>query len=291
MSLAANVLEGIIYGASLGMLYVLVALGLTLIFGLMEVVNFAHGAFVTLGAYLGITFLGLTGSFWLSMVLAGVVVGVLGLAIERTVIRRLYDEEPIYQLLLTFGLALLLEGVVILTYGQDNQLLSAPALLQGSPVPIGPATVPQYRVFLILFTGVLVAGVWLAIQRTKLGLIVKAGIEDRERAQMIGVRLSRVNMLIMAVGAGLAAISGFLSGPLLGVSPQLGTGLLIISFVIVVIGGLGNIRGTIIAGLMIGILFSLTSFFYPDLADPVIYVAMAVVLLVRPQGLFGGVES
>jgi len=157
MSLAANVLEGVIYGASLGMLYVLVALGLTLIFGLMEVVNFAHGAFVTLGAYLGITFLDLTGSFWLSMVLAGVVVGVLGLAIERTVIRRLYGEEPIYQLLLTFGLALLLEGVVILTYGQDNQLLSAPALLQGSPVPVGPATVPQYRVFLIVFTGVLVA--------------------------------------------------------------------------------------------------------------------------------------
>lgn len=291
MSLASTVLEGIIYGASLGMLYVLVALGLTLIFGLMDVVNFAHGAFVTLGAYLGITFLDVTGSFWLAMVLAGLAVALLGLVIERTFIKRLYEENPIYQLLLTFGIALLLEGAIILVYGQDNQLLSTPALFQGAPIAIGPATVPQYRLFIIVFTGLLVAAVWLTIQRTKLGLVVKAGIEDRERAEMLGIRLSRVNMLIMAVGAGLAAVSGVLSGPLLGVSPHLGTGLLIISFVIVVIGGLGNIRGTIVAGLLVGILYSLTSFFYPGLADPSIYVAMAVVLLVKPHGLFGSVEA
>jgi branched-chain amino acid transport system permease protein len=291
MSLASNLLEGVIYGTSLGMLYVLVAMGLTLIFGLMDVVNFAHGAFVTLGAYFGITFLDMTGNFWVSMVLAGVVVAAIGLAIERTFIKRLYEENPIYQLLLTFGLALLLEGAVIIVYGQDNQLISPPSILQGAPVAIGPATIPQYRVFLIVFTGVLVAAVWLAIQRTKLGLIVKAGIEDRERAEMLGIRLSYINMLIMAVGAGLAAISGFLSGPLLGVNPHLGTGLLIVSFVIVVIGGLGNIKGTIVAGLLVGILSSLTSFFYPTLAGPSIFVAMVVVLLVKPQGLFGGVEA
>jgi branched-subunit amino acid ABC-type transport system permease component len=291
MSLASTVLEGVIYGTSLGMLYVLVAMGLTLIFGLMDVVNFAHGAFVTLGAYFGITFLEMTGNFWVSMVLAGVIVAAIGLAIERTFIKRLYEENPIYQLLLTFGLALLLEGAVIIIYGQDNQLISAPSILQGAPVAIGPATIPQYRVFLIVFTGVLVSAVWLAIQRTKLGLIVKAGIEDRGRAEMLGIRLSYINMLIMAVGAGLAAVSGFLSGPLLGVNPHLGTGLLIVSFVIVVIGGLGNIKGTIVAGLLVGILSSLTSFFYPTLAGPSIFVAMVVVLLVKPQGLFGGVEA
>jgi branched-subunit amino acid ABC-type transport system permease component len=291
MSLASTVLEGVIYGASLGMLYVLVALGLTLIFGLMDVVNFAHGAFVTLGAYFGITFIDVTGNFWVAMLLAGLAVALLGLAIERTFIKRLYEENPIYQLLLTFGLALLLEGAVIIVYGQDNQLISPPSILQGAPVAIGPATIPQYRLFLIVFTGLLVAAVWFAIQRTKLGLIVKAGIEDRERAEMLGIRLSRVNMLIMAVGAGLAAVSGVLSGPLLGVNPHLGTGLLIISFVVVVIGGLGNIRGTIVAGLLVGILYSLTSFFYPSLADPSIYVAMAVVLLVKPHGLFGSVEA
>jgi branched-subunit amino acid ABC-type transport system permease component len=291
MSLASTVLEGVIYGTSLGMLYVLVAMGLTLIFGLMDVVNFAHGAFVTLGAYFGITFLEMTGNFWVSMVLAGVIVAAIGLAIERTFIKRLYEENPIYQLLLTFGLALLLEGAVIIIYGQDNQLISVPSILQGAPVAIGPATIPQYRVFLIVFTGVLVSAVWLAIQRTKIEIIVKAGIEDRGRAEMRGIRLSYITMLIMAVGAGLAAVSGFLSGPLLGVNPHLGTGLLIVSFVIVVIGGLGNIKGTIVAGLLVGILSSLTSFFYPTLAGPSIFVAMVVVLLMKPQGLFGGVEA
>jgi branched-chain amino acid transport system permease protein len=291
MGLATTIFEGAIYGVSLGMLYVLVATGLTLIFGMMEVVNFAHGAFVTMGAYIGLTTIGLTGSFWLAILVAGITVGLLGIVIERTLISRLYGADPIFQLLLTFGVALLLEGAIIFVYGQQNQRIEAPALLQGSPVAIGPATVPQYRIFIIVFTGILVLAIWLGIQRTKLGLIVKAGIEDRERTAMLGIRLNRVNVLIMGIGSGLAALSGVLAAPILGVTPHTGTGLLIISFAIIVIGGLGNIRGTIAAGLFIGILFSITQFVLPDLAGPSVFIAMAVVLLVRPEGLFGGTAT
>jgi len=291
MGLVTTILEGAIYGVSLGMLYVLVATGLTLIFGMMEVVNFAHGAFVTMGAYIGLTTIEFTGNFWLAIVVAALAVGLLGIFIERTLISRLYGADPIFQLLLTFGVALLLEGAIIVMYGEQNQRIEAPALLQGDPIALGPATIPQYRLFIIAFTGVLVLAIWLGIQRTKLGLIVKAGIEDRERTAMLGIRLSRVNVLIMGVGSGLAALSGVLAAPILGITPHTGTGLLIISFAIIVIGGLGNIRGTITAGLLIGILFSVTQFVLPDLAGPSVFIAMAVVLLVRPQGLFGGAAA
>lgn len=291
MGLVTTILEGAIYGVSLGMLYVLVATGLTLIFGMMEVVNFAHGAFVTMGAYIGLTTIEFTGNFWLAIVVAALAVGLLGIIIERTLISRLYGADPIFQLLLTFGVALLLEGAIIVMYGEQNQRIEAPALLQGDPIALGPATIPQYRLFIIAFTGVLVLAIWLGIQRTKLGLIVKAGIEDRERTAMLGIRLSRVNVLIMGVGSGLAALSGVLAAPILGITPHTGTGLLIISFAIIVIGGLGNIRGTITAGLLIGVLFSVTQFVLPDLAGPSVFIAMAVVLLVRPQGLFGGAAA
>ena len=291
MGLLTTLLEGILYGTSLGMLYVLVALGLTLIFGLMDVINFAHGAFVTLGAYLGISTIAFTGSFWLALLVAGLAVGLLGVVIERSLLVRLYDAPPIFQLLLTFGVALVVEGLIILSYGQENQRIETPALLQGDPIAIGPALLPKYRLFIIVFTGILVALIWFGIQRTKLGLIIKAGIEDRERTELLGIRLSRINMLIMGIGSSLAAISGILAGPLLGADPHLGTGLLITSFVIVVIGGLGNIRGTIVAGLLVGVLYSVISFTIPSLADPSIFVAMAGVLLLRPQGLFGSVEA
>jgi branched-subunit amino acid ABC-type transport system permease component len=291
MGLLTTLLEGVLYGTSLGMLYVLVALGLTLIFGLMDVINFAHGAFVTLGAYLGISTIAFTGNFWLALLVAGLAVGLLGVVIERSLLVRLYGAPPIFQLLLTFGVALVVEGLIILSYGQDNQRVETPALLQGDPIAIGPALLPKYRLFIIVFTGILVALIWFGIQRTKLGLIIKAGIEDRERTELLGIRLSRINMLIMGIGSGLAAISGILAGPLLGADPHLGTGLLITSFVIVVIGGLGNIRGTIVAGLLVGVLYSIVSFTIPSIADPSIFVVMAGVLLLRPQGLFGSVEA
>lgn len=291
MSTFTTLVEGALYGLSLGMLYVLVALGLTLIFGLMDVINFAHGAMMTLGAYIGIVTVSVTGNFWIALLAAGLLVGMLGVGIERTTVRRLYDFSPIYQLLLTFGIALIIEGAIILRYGFDNRRLASPDLVAGSPVSIGPAIIPRYRLFIIVFTTVLVGFLWFLIQRSKLGLIIKAGIEDRERTQLLGIRLSRINMLIFGVGAGLAAMAGVLAAPLFGVNPHFGTRFLIVSFVIIVVGGLGNIRGTIVAGLLIGVLYSITIFFYQAAADPIIYFAMILVLLIRPEGLFGGTTT
>lgn len=286
-----TVLEAIIYGLSLGMIYLLVALGLTLIFGLMDVINFAHGAFVTLGAYVGMVVWGVTGSYWLALVIVVITVGALGAVIERGFVKRLYDVDHIYQLLLTFGIALIIEGMIIIAYGEGSQQLSTPGFTSGSPVSLGPAVIPRYRLFIILFTLVLVTAIWLTIQRTRLGLIIKAGIQDRERAQLLGIRLSYVNMTIFAVGAALAAIGGFMAGPLLGVNPHLGTNLLIISFAIVIIGGLGNIGGTIMAALLLGIIYNISLFFYPSAANAMIFVAMGVVLIIKPEGLFGEVAT
>jgi branched-chain amino acid transport system permease protein len=291
MSIVIQLIEGSIYGLALGMLYVMVALGLTLIFGLMDVINFAHGAMVTLGAYLGFTTAAATGSFWIALVLPFFVVGLLGAIIERGLIKRLYDLNHIYQLLLTFGISLVIEGLIIVQYGQEARQLSRPAMLAGSPVTIGPASVPKYRLFLIIFTLVLVTVIWYIIQRSKLGLIIKAGIEDRERTQLLGVHLSRVNVLVFSVGAGLAAMAGVLAAPLLGVTPQLGTGLLITSFVVVIIGGLGNIKGTIIAALLLGIVYNVTLFLRPGLANSMIFVMMLIVLFLKPEGLFGGTTA
>lgn len=287
----ATILEAVIYGVSLGMIYLMVALGLTLIFGLMDVINFAHGAFVTLGAYVGLVAWNVTGSYWLAFVILTLAVGLLGIVIERGFVQRLYGVDHIYQLLLTFGLALIIEGLIIIVYGEGNQQLSTPAFTSGSPVAIGPAVVPRYRLFIIGFTLVLVLSVWLVIQRTRLGLIIKAGIQDRERTQLLGIRLGYVNMAVFAVGAGLAAIAGFLAGPLLGVNPHLGTNLLIISFAIVIIGGLGNIGGTILASLLLGIIYNLSLFFYPSAANAMVFIAMGIVLILKPEGLFGEVTT
>lgn len=287
MALSQTVLEGLLYGLSLGMLYVLVALGLTLIFGMMDVINFAHGAFVTAGAYLGFSTLGVVDNFWVGLLVAGLVIGVLGVVIERLFLKRLYETDHIYQLLLTFGLALIIEGAIIIRYGQNNRRISTPELFAGDPVQIATAYIPQYRLFLIAFTTVLVVLVWYGLQRTKIGLIIKAGIEDRERTELHGIRLSRINMLIMGVGAAFAAMAGYLAGPLFRVHPHLGTNFLIISFVVVVIGGLGSFTGAIVAGLLIGVLYSLMQFLLPGFAEMSTFVAMIIILIVKPYGLFG----
>jgi branched-chain amino acid transport system permease protein len=291
MSTLSTVLEAIIYGISLGMIYLLISLGLTLIFGLMNVINFAHGALVTLGAYLGLTAWNASGSYWLSLIAVAVLVGLLGSGIERGLVKRLYDVDHIFQLLLTFGLALIIEGLLIIQYGEGNQQLNPPAFTEGSPVPLGPALIPRYRLFIIFFTVLVVAIVWITIQRTRLGLVIKAGIQDRERTLLLGIRLGRINMLVFAVGAGLAAIGGFLAGPLLGVAPNLGTKLLITSFAIVIIGGLGDIRGTIVAALLLGIVYNLSLFFYPPIASAIIFIVMGGVLVLKPEGLFGEVTA
>ena len=287
MSFFATLFEAILFGISLGMIYLLVALGLTLIFGLMDVINFAHGALLTLGAYIGLTTWDATGSYWLAFLILVLSVALFGALMERGLVKRLYGYNPIYQLLLTFGVALIIEGVIIQIYGEGGQRLDTPGFIDGGPVAIGPAMVPQYRIYIIAITLALLSVIWIVLQRSRLGLIIKAGIQDRERTELLGIRLGRVNMIVFATGAALAAIAGFLAGPLLGVNPHLGTELLIISFAIVIIGGLGNIRGTVIAALLLGIVYNVSLFFYPSVADAMIFVVMGAVLIFKPHGLFG----
>lgn len=287
MAAVVTLLEGILFGLALGMIYLMVALGLTLIFGLMEVINFAHGALVTLGAYIGMTTWNVTGNYWVALIILMLSVGVLGAVLERSLVKRLYGYNPLYQLLLTFGVAFIVEGLIVIQYGEGGQQLSTPGFTDGSPIDIGPAVMPRYRLYIIIFTLVLLSIVWVVLQRSRLGLIIKAGIEDRERIQLLGVKLGRINMIVFAAGSALAAAAGFLAGPILGVNPNLGSELLIISFAIVIIGGLGSIRGTVVASLLLGIVFNVSLFFYPAVADAMIFFVMGLVLVVMPDGLFG----
>jgi branched-chain amino acid transport system permease protein len=273
------------------MIYLLVSLGLTLIFGLMDVINFAHGALVTLGAYLGLSAWAISGNYWVAFFALALVAGLIGAGLERGLVKRLYDVDHIYQLLLTFGIALIIEGLIILRYGEQNQRLEAPAFTSGDPITVGSAVVPRYRLYIIGVAVVLVLVVWLAIQRTQLGLIIKAGIQDRERTELLGIRLGRINMLVFGIGASLAAIGGFLAGPLLGVNPHMGSNLLIISFAIVIVGGLGSIRGTIVSALLLGIAYNVALFFYPIVANAIIFIVMGGVLILKPEGIFGGVQA
>jgi branched-subunit amino acid ABC-type transport system permease component len=280
--------EALMYGLSLGMLYILVALGLTMIFGLMDVINFAHGAMITLGAYIGVRVIGQGFSFWAAAVVGAFSVGVLGLVIERYLVRRLYGINLIYQLLLTFGIALVIEGAIILFWGQTYQQLSAPPSLTGNPVTIGGVNMPSYRVFIIVTATLLVTAIYLTLQSSRLGLIIKAGMEDRERTQLLGINLELINLLIFGVGGVLAGLAGVLAAPLFGVQPTLGTNFLLISFIIIVMGGLGNVKGTIVSGLIIGILYNFGLFFYPKFAEVGIFALLIAVILYKPEGIYGG---
>lgn len=273
-------------GVALGSVFVLLAIGLSLIFGLLTVVNFAHGAFYMVGAYVGVFLLGLTGNFWLALVLVPLVVGAMGLFVERFLVRPLYGRGIDYPLLLTFGLGLVLVELVRILFGLEGVPFDVPEALQGA-VNIGVGWFPLYRLFLIGVTIVLVTGLWLFLERTSYGLIIRAGARDPEIMRVLGVDISRVWLVVFAIGTGLAGLAGVLSAPMTSVIPDMGTTVLVEAFVVTVVGGMGSLLGAVVAGLMVGIIIAMTSLFYPELADLAMFILMAAVLLVRPQGLFG----
>lgn len=273
-------------GVALGSVFVLLAVGLSLIFGLLTVVNFAHGAFYMVGAYVGVYVLGLTGNFWLALLVVPFAVGGLGLFVERFLVRPLYGRGIDYPLLLTFGLGLVLVELVRIFFGLDGVPFDVPDALQGA-VNIGVGWFPLYRLFLIGVTVVLVTGLWLFLEKTSYGLIIRAGARDPEIMRVLGVDISRVWLVVFGLGAGLAGFAGVLSAPMTSVIPDMGTSVLVEAFVVTVVGGMGSLLGAVVAGLMVGIIISMTSLFYPELADLAMFILMAAVLLVRPQGLFG----
>jgi branched-chain amino acid transport system permease protein len=273
-------------GIALGAVYALLALGLSLIFGMLRVVNFAHGAFFMVGAFLGVYFLGLTGSFWFSLLLTPLAVGAIGLVVERFLVRPLYGRGIDDPLLLTFGLSYVMIDVVRVVFGVEGLATSTPAALRGA-VNLGFGYFPLYRLFLIGATALVVLGLWLFIEKTRYGLIIRAGSRDPEIVRVLGVDISRVWLLVFGIGTAIAGLSGVLAAPTRAVNPEMGISVLAESFVVTVVGGMGSLPGAVVAGLLVGVVVSMTSLFAPDLAELSIFVLMAVVLLIKPNGFFG----
>jgi branched-chain amino acid transport system permease protein len=281
-ALAAQVFTGLVLGG----IFVLMAIGLSLIFGLMTVVNFAHGSFYMLGAYVAFSLLGLTKSFWLTLVLAPLVVASLGFLVERFLIRRLYGRSPDDPLLLTFGLSLAMVEGAKLVWGKIGLTFDPPKQL-ASAVDLGFMNFPVYRLFVIAVTAAVLIALWLFLEKTNVGLVIRAGSRDALMVRALGVDLNRIWLLVFGIGIGIAALAGVLAAPMRGVYAEMGVEIIIDSFVVVVVGGMGSLPGAIVAGLLMGEIVSLTTFFAPKLAELVIFIVMAIVLLVRPSGLFG----
>lgn len=276
----------LVTGVALGAVYALLAIGLSLIFGMLTVVNFAHGAFYMVGAFLGVYFLSLTGSFWLSLVLTPLAVGALGLLTERFLVRPLYGRGIDYPLLLTFGLSYVLIEAMRVLFGIEGLPSTTPEALRGA-VNLGIGYFPKYRLFLIGATAVIVLALWLFIEKTRYGLIIRAGSRDPEIVRVLGVDVSKIWLLVFGIGTAIAGLSGILASPTRAVNPEMGIPILAESFVVTVVGGMGSLPGAVVAGLLVGVVFSMTALLAPDYAELSIFVLMAVVLLIRPQGFFG----
>jgi len=276
----------IINGIGIGMLYFLLAVGLSIVFGLLRFVNFAHGAFYLLGAYFCWQMLHWGWSFWLALALAPVAVGLLGWLMENVMLRHVYAKAHEFHIIVTVGLALVAQELVILQWGPLGETVATPAALQGV-VLWGDFIYPKYRLFVIGFTAVLAAILWWLLEGTRLGSIVRAGSESTEMVALLGLNAQRIFGLVFALGAATAALAGVLAAPIRGVEPFMGIEALGIAFVIVVVGGLGSFSGALVGGVLIGIVQSIMSTLWPEGARLMIYIAMAAVLLLRPHGLLG----
>jgi len=270
-----------------GAFYAMLSLGLAVIFGLLGIVNFAHGALYMLGAFAAWIMLDQFGlNYWFALVLAPLTVGILGVIIERLFLKHLYKLDPLYGLLLTFGLALVLEGVFREIYGVSGQNYNVPDLLAGS-MDLGFMRLPIYRAWVVVVSLVVCLGTWFLIERTRLGAYLRAGTENAPLVQAFGVNVPMMVMLTYGAGAGLAALAGVLAAPIIQVNPLMGSNLIIVVFAVVVIGGMGSILGSVITGLGLGIVEGLTRVFYPEASNIVVFVIMVIVLMFRPAGLFG----
>src|ERR687887_1094178 len=282
-ALFGQLLLGLINGS----FYALLSLGLAIIFGLLDIVNFAHGALYMLGAFVASITLSSFGiGYWPALLLSPIVVGILGVVIERTMLRRLYGLDNVYGLLLTFGLTLIIEGVFHEQYGNSGLPYAVPGLLQGG-VRLPFMYLPQYRAWVVVVSMVVCFTCWVVIERTKLGSYLRAGTENPKLVQAFGINVPLMFTLTYGFGVALAAFAGVMAAPIYQVSPAMGSNLIIVVFAVVVIGGVGSILGSILTGLGLGVIEGLTKYFYPPAASVVVFFIMAIVLLVRPAGLFG----
>ena len=286
-NLALQIFNGLVQGS----FYALLSLGLAIIFGVLRVVNFAHGAFFMLGAFAAYI-VGLQGgvSFWPALILAPIAVGLIGVVLERLLIRHLDQLDPLYNFLLTFGVTLILQDAMRLRFGMQGQPYPPPVELAGA-TNLGFFFYPNYRLFAMVFAIVVCLAVWYLIERTRVGMIVRAATEKPDLTRALGVNVDRWVIPVFGFGVALAALGGVLSAPMQSVYPLMGAELIITIFAVVVIGGLGSIIGAVVAGLLVGVVFGIGLAIVPPLANTLVFVLMAIVLLVRPAGLFGSVEA
>ncbi|KQQ88405.1 branched-chain amino acid ABC transporter permease [Massilia sp. Leaf139] len=270
-----------------GSFYAMLSLGLAVIFGLLNVINFSHGALYMMGAF--IAYIGVTEyelNYWMMLVLAPLVVGAFGIAVEKTMLRWLYKLDHLYGLLLTFGITLLLEGVFRSFFGVSGQTLNVPEQLQGA-TNLGFMILPNYRAWVVASSLIVCLGTWFVIEKTRLGAYLRAGTENPKLVEAFGINVPRMVTLTYGFGVALAGLAGVLAAPVINVTPLMGSNLIIVVFAVVVIGGMGSILGSIITGLLLGVIEGLTRVFYPEGSEVVVFVVMVIVLLLRPAGLFG----
>lgn len=282
-ALLGQLLLGLVNGS----FYAVLSLGLAIIFGLLQIINFTHGAVYMLGAFvawLGLHYLGL--NYWVMLALSPIIVGLFGILLERLLLRRLYKLDPLYGLLLTFGLALVIEGVFRSIYGVSGQPYSTPALLAGG-VNLGFMYLPIYRAWVVVASVLACLLTWFLIEKTHLGALLRAGTENAKLVEAFGVNVPLMVSLTFGLGVGLAAFAGVLAAPILQVSPLMGSNLIIVVFAVVVIGGMGSILGSIVTGLGLGVIEGFTKVFWPEASSTVVFIIMVIVLLLRPAGLFG----
>ena len=282
-ALFGQLLLGLINGA----FYAMLSLGLALIFGLLNIVNFSHGALYMMGAMVAWLLLNVLGlGYWPALIVAPIVVALFGMIVERTMLRRLYKLDHLYGLLLTFGLALVIEGTFRQLYGISGMPYSVPKELAGG-WNLGFMFLPIYRGWVVAASLVLCLGSWLLIEKTKLGAYLRAATENATLVQAFGINVPMMVTLTYGFGVALAAIAGVLAAPIYSVNPLMGSNLIIVVFAVVVIGGMGSILGAVVTGFLLGLVEGLTKVFYPEAASTVIFVVMAIVLMIKPAGLFG----
>lgn len=281
------ILSQLLLGLVNGSFYAMLSLGLAVIFGLLNVINFSHGALYMLGAFLawtGLNYLGL--NYWATLVLAPLVVGALGIVIERTLLRHLYKLDHLYGLLLTFGITLVAEGLMRSVFGVSGQPFDVPESLSGS-FDLGFMMLPRYRAWVVFASLSVCLATWYTIEKTKLGAYLRAGTENPKLVEAFGINVPVMVTLTYGFGVALAALAGVLAAPVIQVSPLMGSNLIIVVFAVVVIGGMGSILGSIVTGLGLGVVEGLTRVVYPELSATVVFIVMVIVLLLRPAGLFG----
>jgi branched-chain amino acid transport system permease protein len=282
-ALFGQLLIGLINGS----FYALLSLGLAVIFGLLNIINFTHGAQYMMGAFVAWFLLNKAGlGYWWALALAPIAVGIFGMIVERTMLKQLYKLDHLYGLLLTFGLALIIQGLFRHEYGSSGLPYAIPSQLSGGQ-NLGFMFLPNYRAWVIVFSLVVCFSTWFVIEKTKLGSYLRAATENPELVRAFGINVPRMITLTYGFGVGLAALAGVMAAPIYSVNPLMGADLIIVVFAVVVIGGMGSIMGSILTGFGLGVVEGLTKVFYPEASNTVIFIVMAIVLMIRPAGLFG----